>query len=326
MKPFKMALPRTVEEASKASEGSFDRAELLAGGTDLLGELKSGIRTPEVVVNLKRIPGLDSIEMTDAGLMIGALARLSDVAAHESVQKSWPALAQTIGKTATPQIRNVATFGGNLCQRVRCWYYRDDSYPCLKKGGTFCYAQQGENEYHSVFNNYVCCAPNPSNVAPVVVAYDAKIEIKSGGKTKLVDAEDFFIRPERDVTRETILDPGDVVTRVLLPTTGATRHSSYVESREKQSFDWALCGTAVALELDGKKITRARVVLGAVAPTPLRRPDLEKLLVGQTVDDALIARLQKTAVRGARPLAQNKFKLDLVKATVKRALTTALKG
>lgn len=326
MKPFKMALPRTVAEAATASSGSFDRTKLLAGGTDLLGEMKNGVRTPELLVNLKSVPGLDQIEVGPDGVMIGALARLSDIAAHAEIQSRWPALAQTIGKTATPQVRNVATIGGNLCQRVRCWYYRDDTYPCLKKGGAFCYAQQGENEYHSVFNNYVCCAPNPSNIAPVAVAYDARIEIVSGSGQRQVQAEDFFVRPERDVTRETILQPGEVVTRVFLPFESASKHSAYVESREKQSYDWALCGSAVNLAFEGKAIKRARIVLGAVAPTPLRREDLEKILVGEAPTDAVIERVLKASVRGARALAQNEYKLELVKATLERAIQSAVRG
>ena len=166
MKPFKMALPRNIDEAVSVGEKSFKKTKMLAGGTDLLGELKERTQTPDLVVNLKSIPGLDQIVATDRGLEIGALVTLTRLAADDAIQKGWPALAAAIERTSTPQLRNVGTIGGNICQRPRCWYYRDETYKCLKKGGSRCYAQEGENEYHAIFDNGMCCVPHPSNSAP----------------------------------------------------------------------------------------------------------------------------------------------------------------
>ena len=235
------------------------------------------------------------------------------------------ALAETVGKTATPNLRNVATLGGNLCQRVRCWYYRSEDYPCLKKGGSICYAQQGENEYHAIFDNRICCAPHPSNAAPALLAYDAKVEI-AGKRTRTMPISKFFTSPSEGVTKENVLKPNEVLTKVILSRASAGKHSAYVEVREKQSFDWALCGATAKVDLDGSKITGARVVLSAVSTTPERRKDLERMLVDQELSEELLGKVAERAVKGARPLEQNGYKVSLVKATVKRAIRQAVKG
>ncbi len=326
MKSFKMALPRSVEDAVKSCGSDFQKNLLLAGGTDLLAEIKEGVEDPETVVNLKPISGLRGIRRTDRGLEIGALTTLAEVAEHPEVQKGWPALVATIGRTATPNVRNIGSLGGNLCQRVRCWYYRDETYSCLKKGGDQCYAQQGENEFHSIFDNGLCAAVHPSNSAPVLIAYGAQFDVTGAKGQSTMAAEDFFVSPTLNVTRENVLKPGDVLTTVILPHGSEKGQCAYVETREKQSFDWATCGSTVNLVVDGNRVKEARIVLSAVAPTPMRRRDLERKIAGKELTDTLIAEVCKAATTGARPLEQNKHKLVLVRATLRRALVAALKA
>ncbi len=326
MKPFDMVLPRNLAEASGASRTSFKESKMLAGGTDLLGELKEETQTPKRLINLKTLTDLNGIRVESDGLSLGALTSLARIADHPEIVENYPALRTTILKTATPQLRNVGTLGGNLCQRVRCWYYRDATYPCRKKGGALCYAQRGENEYHSIFDNQVCCAPHPSNTAPVLIAYDAEVEISGKSGSRRIPLEDFFVGPETNVQAENVLEPDEVLTRVFLKRSTASRPTAYIEAREKQSFDWALCGATVSLRFDAKKVADARIVLSAVAPTPKRRRDLEKMLIGKELTDKLLTEVAQRAVWSATPLEHNEYKLTLVKTTLKRALNEVRKG
>ena len=191
MRPFEMALPRTAEEAIRAASAERGASAFLAGGTDLVGELKERTARPARVVNLKHIPGLDRIERTERGVEIGALVTLRALAEHATIRDRWPALAHAIGEAATPQLRNVGTAGGNLCQRPRCWYYRDATYPCRKKGGSLCYAQSGENEYHAIFDNGICCAVHPSSSATVYMIHDALVDITGPDGTTTVPVGKF---------------------------------------------------------------------------------------------------------------------------------------
>lgn len=327
MKPFRLVLPSTVSAAVASCSDSFATTKIMAGGTDLLGELKDHLVTPETVVNLKTIPGLDRIRTTDRGFEIGALAKLTAVAGNAEIRANYPALAATIAKTATPQLRNVGTLGGNLCQRPRCHYYRHDDYPCLRKGGSICYALLGENEFHAIFDNSKCAIVHPSNCAPVLMAYDAQIEIAGPrGSVTVRSLEDFFVTPETNVQAENVLAPDWIVTAIILPKESVGRRGAYREAREKQSFDWALCGTTVTFRRTPKGIADSRVVLSAVAPTPLRRRDLESLLDDQELTDELVERVCKAATAKAKPLAQNGYKVRMLQTTLARALREAWKG
>ena len=324
MKPFRMALPRTVEEA--ASAATSDDAHILAGGTDLLAEIKERLAEPDLVVNLKSVPGIDEIKLTSGGLEIGALATLTDVANDRRVLDGWPALAKTIERAATPHIRNVGTIGGNLCQRPRCWYYRDELYPCLKKGGSRCYAQDGENEFHAIFDNGMCAATHPSNTAPVLMAYDAHIDLVGPKGTRSMALEEFFTRVNQNIRAENVLQPGEVLVRIRVPRAAKGSSTGYVETREKQSFDWSVCGTTVRLDVADGRVKDARVVLSAVAHRPWRRPELEEMLRGKKVDDGLSRRVAAAAAEGATPLEHNKHKVALLKATTRRAIVEAWEG
>ena len=326
MKPFELAQPRTVAEAIAASGESFSATRFLAGGTDLLATMKERVQSPDRLVNLKRIAessGLGEIRVEGADLVIGALVTHAECAEHPEVARRHPALVEAIRKAATPQVRNAATIGGGLCQRPRCWYFRHPDYPCRKKGGMTCYAKEGENEFHTIFDNGTCCAVHASNIAPVLLAYDAVLTVHGPDGEREIPLDAFFVDPDENVTVENVLGPKDVLVRVRVPGSAAGAAQAYVEAREKQSFDWALAATTAALRLEGGKVREARIVVSAVAPRPLRRPEAEKLLLGEP-DAAAIAKAAEKALEGATPLAQNAYKLPLLAATVRRAIATAL--
>lgn len=323
MKAFRMAQPKTLAGAQSVAG---DGARMLAGGTDLLALMKERVAEPETVINLKSLPGLDQIEVRDDGVRIGALVTLAELASSDDVAAGWPALRTTALSAATPQIRNVATVGGNLAQNPRCWYYRDENYDCLKKGGKSCPAQSGENEFHAIFENSSCASVHPSNVAPVLIGYGAKLVIHSGKESKTIEAEDFFSTPGGDFTRDTVLGPGDVLTHVILPAASRSKASAYVETREKQSFDWSVCGATVNLTMNGDVASDARVVVSAVAPRPLRRRDLEELVKGKKINEKLLDTVCEKAVAGATPLRDNSYKTILLKAVLRRAFRRAMEA
>ena len=206
MKPFQVALPKSVEQASQIQKS--DDSPFIAGGTDLLARIKEYVVNPGTIVDLKRIDGMTGITATDDGIRLGSLTTMNEVATSPLVTADFPALSETIMNAATPQIRNMATIGGNICQKPRCWYLRHEGYSCAKNGGSGCWAREGENEFHAIFDNKVCAVTSPSNVAPVLVAYSALIEIQGEEDKRTVPAEDFFITPDTDPSREVSLEPG----------------------------------------------------------------------------------------------------------------------
>jgi xanthine dehydrogenase YagS FAD-binding subunit len=313
MKPFQVALPSTIDQASKLQ--LKDASPFMAAGTDLLARIKDYVTVPDTVIDLKRIDGISGITSDDRGLWIGALTRMHDVAVSEKIEQGYPALAETIRNAATPQIRNMATIGGNICQKPRCWYLRHEGYSCAKNGGSGCWAREGENEFHAIFDNQICAVTSPSNVAPVLVAYSALIEIQGGEEKREVPAEDFFITPDQDPGREVLLEPGEVVIAIQLPAKNRTRRWSYTEAREKQSFDWAQASVTILYDRGGRKGDH-RVVLGAVSPAPLRRDDLEKILKSGSLDDAMIKKLQMKIGDGAHPLSQNGYKVPMLRGLI----------
>jgi len=323
VRAFELAQPRTLDEAVAVSGRSFIQTRPLAGGTDLLATIKERIQTPDRLVDLKRIPGLREIRIEGEDLVIGALATHREVAAHPEVQRRHPALAETIGRTATPQVRNVATIGGGLCQRPRCWYFRHPDYTCRKKGGTTCYAQEGENEFHTIFDNGTCCAVHASNIAPVFLACEATLSLHGPDGARTIPIDEFFVDPDRNVTVENVLPANEFITEVRVPSRTAGWAQAYVEAREKQSFDWALAGATVLLSLRGPRVEEARVVISAVAPRPLRRPAAEAALIGEP-DARAIEAACDAALQGATPLTQNHYKVPMLRGVLSRAIRTAL--
>jgi xanthine dehydrogenase YagS FAD-binding subunit len=294
---------------------------LKAGGIDLLDHLKEHLLEPPRVVDLKRIAGLDQVAAEpDGSLRIGALVTLAKVAAHPTVQKTHPALARACGEAASPQIRNVATIGGNVLQRPRCWYYRLESYKCLKKGGDVCYAVGGENRYHVIFGGGPSYAPHPSNAAVALVAYGSSFVLEGPKGPRTVAAGEFFVPPAKDPERENTIAPDEVLTEIRVPSAAGLK-SAYLEVRERAAFDWPLVSAAIALKGDGGIVKEARVVLGAVAPIPWRSLRTEQALAGKKLDEATITAAARAATVGAQPLSDNGYKVGLVQTLVRRMLT-----
>ncbi|MFN2549676.1 MAG: xanthine dehydrogenase family protein subunit M, partial [Myxococcales bacterium] len=238
------------------------------------------------------------------------LAALAD---DSRIRKAAPALADAAAAAATPQIRNVATLGGNIAQRPRCWYFRKEDFHCRRKGGTTCFAIDGQNEMHAVFDNDLCAIVHPSGTATALTALGASLLLRGPGGERTVAIDDFFVRPERDVMRENVLQPGELIVEVRVP----IRQAAYVKLMEKQSFDWPLAEAAVAPGAE------PRVVLGAAAPVPWRAPKAEALIKGRKIDEQLAVQAAKAAIEGARPLQRNEYKIALLQTAVKRALLAA---
>jgi xanthine dehydrogenase YagS FAD-binding subunit len=291
-----------------------------AGGIDLLDHLKEHLVEPPRVVDLKSIPGLDRITVeADGSLRIGPLATLARVAADERVRRTHAALAQSCQEAASPQIRTVATIGGNVLQRPRCWYYRLESYQCLKKGGDVCFAVGGENRYQSIFGGGPSYAVHPSNAAVALAALGASFVLEGAKGTRTVPAADFFVLPSKDPKRENTLQADEILMEIRVPAAAGTR-STYQDVRERAAFDWPLVSTAVAVKSEGGAVREVRVVLGAVAPVPWRSAKAEQALVGKPLDEAAAAAAARAAIFGAVPLSENGYKVGLVQTLVRRTL------
>jgi xanthine dehydrogenase YagS FAD-binding subunit len=280
-------------------------------------------------VNLKGLKGLDAIEPdAGGGLKIGALVKLHALATEPLVRTNYPALADSAGEAATPQIRNLATVGGNLLQRPRCWYFRNPDVNCLKKGGDRCYAVGGLNRYHAILGGGPSFIVHPSNLAPALIAHGASVTLAGSAGTRTVELEQFFALPKADPLRENVLAASEVMTEIIIPAPPANTRSIYLEAREKQSFDWPLVSVAVTLVVDRARVVRAaRIVMGAVAPIPWRVPLAEQMLVGARVDPIMLhelaTRVADAALAGAAPLAENGYKVPVAKVLVRRAIMRA---
>lgn len=320
MKNFDYVLPRSAAEASAAA--AKPGAVLKAGGTELLDRLKEGILSPAALVNLLSVDGLAGVREEGGRLVVGATTTL-DALDHDPLLKAKaPALAEAARETATPLVRNRGTVGGNLCQRPRCWYFRNEAYDCLKRTGSECFGHAGENKYLAILGNGKCAAVHPSNLATILWALDATLKIADGAKTTDLGFDAFFVAPEKDATRENVLAPGQVIASVSFDA-AKSYGAAYYEINEKESFDWALASCGARLAFDGDRVAEARVVVSAVAPTPLRLEAVEKKLVGSALDDAALAAAGEAAVAGATPLRDNAYKVRLLKVAVRRALKLA---
>lgn len=318
MNRFEWVNATSVEQAlaSVTADSSFK-----AGGVDLLDLMKDGISSPKRLVNIRNINGLDGIAEQGQELHLGPLATLTQVEEHPVVQKKYAALSEAAGRAATPQIRNMATLGGNLVQRPRCWYFRSEDFNCRKKGGTRCFAQDGENDYHAIFDNRTCAIVHPSGLAVPLVALNARVELTSRKGKREVALEKFFISPEQDVLRENVIRPDELITRVIVPDTGA--RTAYYKQGEKESFDWPIADVAVALNMQGGRCEKAAVVLGAAAPYPYRAKTAEARLAGAQINEGTAREAAKAAIANATPLAQNAYKLPIFEAIVRRTILRA---
>jgi xanthine dehydrogenase YagS FAD-binding subunit len=337
MKPFAFVRAQSVAEAAASASTTVAAAMvaqsspsqdkfLKAGGIDLLDLMKEGL-APQGLIDLRQVPHLDGV--TDAGasgVRIGPLLTLAKVSTNDLIQGRYSALAQAAGAAASPQIRNVATLGGNLLQRPRCWYFRSHDFHCLRKGGGHCFAINGENQHHALFDNHVCAIVHPSTVATALVALGASVELtNASGDVRTLLLENFLLSSTDDVHRENDLEPQEVLTAVQLPLLSESTRSVYLKQGEKDSFDWPLAEVAVAIDraADGRCL-RAAVVLGAAAPVPHRARAAEALLEGAHIDERVAADAAKRALEGATPLAQNAYKIPLFEALVRRAILAAV--
>lgn len=318
MNTFEWTEASSVEQALTQLDG---KAVIKAGGVDLLDMLKEHLIAPPRLVNIRNIPGLDYARHDDrSGLRIGPLITLHAVSQEPVVRQRYTALADAAGNAATPQIRNMATLGGNLVQRPRCWYFRSDEFHCRKKGGELCYAQHGQNQYHSIFDNSPCAIVHPSSTATPLVAYRATIELTSSKGKREVALEDFFTLPEVDVHRENTLAPGEMITEIRVPAQGRDSRSVYIKQGEKESQDWPIADVAVVMERDGDRCKSASIVLGAAAPVPHRAKEAEAAVAGKKIDDKLARDAAKAAMADAEPLALNAYKIPLFETLIRRAL------
>ncbi|MEJ2375861.1 MAG: FAD binding domain-containing protein [Pseudolabrys sp.] len=337
MKSFEWTQARNVAQAAHAATAtvaaamtsqrgkpSTDAAVIKAGGIDLLDLMKEGLLTPRQVVNMREVPGLDQIEQDNGGLRIGSKVTLAQLAADAQVRAHYRALADAAGASASPQIRHVATIGGNLLQRPRCWYFRSRAHHCARKGGYTCFAFAGENQYHAIFDHNGCAIVHPSTSATALVALDASVELtdKTGAK-RVVKLEDFFVLPEADIQRENTLKPGEIVTGVLLPPQPETARSLHIKHGEMESFDWPIADVAVVLDMANGVCRKAAVVLGAAAPVSHRAKAAEAALTSKKIDKTAARAAAQAALQGARPLTMNGYKLPLFEALVRRAVLGA---
>jgi xanthine dehydrogenase YagS FAD-binding subunit len=308
---------------SLLSESGWGEVMLIAGGTDLLAELKEYVETPKTLINLKTLPGMDSITADASGLKIGALATVDDIARHPTIQHHYTVLAQAAVSVATPQIRNVGTLGGNLCQRPRCWYYRDETINCLKKGGDTCYAVDGLSKYHAILGGDPVYIVHPSDLAPALIALGASVKIVGPEGEKTMSLEEFFTLPAANPFRENVLEPNEIVVEVMVPPAKPNTKSFYLKAREKGAPDFALASVAGVFEMDGKTCKTASIVLGGVAPAPWRSKEAEAALTGKMIDESVGTQAGADAVKDAQPLNDNAYKVTLTQNLISRAAIMA---
>ncbi len=297
----------------------------LAGGTDLINLMKDHILEPGTLVNIKGIGELDGISAAGDSLRIGANVTITEILDSAEVASRFPALQEALYDVATPQIRNMSTLGGNLCARPRCWYYRNENTPCRKRGDSICAAVDGDNELHAIYGtDQPCVMVHPSSAAPPLIAYRARAGVAGKDGPREIPLERFFTMPSVDMSRENVLKPDDVLTHVVIPP--CTGRSATYEVRHKESHDWPLALASVVLEMDGRRVRQARIVLGGVAPVPWRAASAEASLAGKEISELTATDAAARAVEDARPLSGNKFKVQLTRTAVKRALLAAATG
>jgi xanthine dehydrogenase YagS FAD-binding subunit len=320
MKKFVHLNARTIDEAVSFLQRYGAKASVIAGGTDLLGKMKDEILStyPEAIINLKSIPGIDFIKEEEGMLRIGALTRLEDIATDPLVHSKYRALAEAAHRTASPHIREMGTIGGNICQDIRCWYYRNphNRFPCLRKGGGRCYAIEGDNRYHSIFGASVeggCLAVHPSDTAPALIALGAMVKTSK----RLINAENFF---EVDVTMTTVLDRDEIVTEIQVPAPSADTKSSFVKFASRKTIDFAIVNCAAMITTSGGKVSGAHVCLNAVYVKPYRALEAEESIRGKVIDETTAEAAGDASVFNAKPVRHNRYMVQVAKTMVKRAI------
>jgi xanthine dehydrogenase YagS FAD-binding subunit len=323
MYPFEYANPTTVKDAVGLLGASWTDANILAGGTDQISLMKDDLHQPKRVVNIKNIKALGGISKTGAGIRIGATVTSDELMENAIVRAELPSLAAAARGIGSPQMRNMGTVGGDLCQRTRCWYFRN-GFGLLGNAGGKDLVATGQNEFHAIFPKGAAKFVSASSYGPALVALGASLTIAGPAGTRKVNVADFFVAPSSGDQREIDLKPNEIVTEILIPS-GATRNAIY-EVRQKEGLDWPLVAAAVALKMKGNTIESAQVVLGHVGPTPVVAAAAGSALAGKSISEETAAAAGAAAAQGAMPLSGNAYKVDLVKVAVKRALLAAAKA
>lgn len=300
-----------------------DHGAYIAGGNDLLGLLKDYLADPDILVNIKSLPGLDSIQQGQDKWTLGALVKIAELENSAELQNAFPGIHDAASEIASPQIRNVATVGGNLAQHSRCWYFRHRDTVCLKKGGDLCYAREGDNRYHCLFTGNTCISPVVSSLATTFAALDATAIVLRDGKETPMSMDEFYHRAWENPLAHNSLEPGDLILRVEIPT-GRSR-SAYMQVSDKHAFDWALVSCAAAANVVGGKLDKPRVALGSISPVPHQVEAANEFLDGKTLDDDTASRAADMILKDAKPLQQNAYKVPMARALVRRTLLK-LKG
>jgi xanthine dehydrogenase YagS FAD-binding subunit len=326
MDAFEYASPATVKEAIALLGSNWEDASLFGGGTDLLSLLKDDIEDTKRLVNIKKVGQLHAIQNVDGGLRIGAAVTVEQLISASDVRKNFPAIVDAADGIRSPQLHNMSTVGGWLCQRPRCWYYRNGfGLLALDKDGKSL-VEQGDNRYHAIFGN---SGPakfiSPSSLGPVLIALDGKIHIEGPNGPRDTAAADFFVIPQKEGDREYTLAPNEIVTEITIPPSSRSMRNALYEVRQKEGLDWPLVSASVALKMSGDTVESARIVMGHVAPKPWPADDAAKLLEGKTITEETAAKAGDAAVQGATPLSRNGYKVQLARVSVKRALLAAVR-
>jgi xanthine dehydrogenase YagS FAD-binding subunit len=325
VKNFEYGRPASIEQArtflGKGAPGVF----LMGGGTDLLGEIKEGIVAPAVVLDLKAIPGLAGIKKEKDALVVGAAATIADVAASAEIAELFPALHQAAGVVSSPQLRTMGTVGGNLCQRPRCWYYRDSSVLCTKKGGSKCYAEKGRNKYHALFAGGFCWSVFPSDLAPALIALGAQVVLRAAEGERTLPLARFYAPPIVNVRKENVLAAGEILEEVRVPLPKPGDKSAYVKFIERGAWDFAVVSAAVWASVSGRSVRDIRIVCGGVAPIPWTLASAEKALKGSRVSQGSAFQAAHEAANQATPLSENGYKVHLLGSVVTEAILKTLR-
>ena len=321
MPAFELLQPDSIAEAHRLIGQNGSDGWVLAGGLDSFDWLKDRIKKPKTVIDLSGVEELRGIRITSDGIEIGAMTTLTEVAQHPVIREKYSLLAQAAELVASPQIRNQGTIGGNVSQDARCWYYRA-GWPCYRAGGNICYADtpEGRNREHAILHADRCVAVNPSDTAPALIALDSKFVISTPKGERVVDAEEYFIGPDIDITRLHILQPGDLLTAIRIPSTWASAKFYFEKVRDRNVWDFPLLNVASAMTLSGGRIQQIRIAVNAAAARPLRLKDVESAVRGMAPNAATGEMAGELAVQGAVPLQFNAYKIPLMRNLVKRAI------
>lgn len=323
MKAFAYVNPTNEKDAVAALSPEPGKAMPLGGGQDLLARMKDYVTETDRIVNVKNALDGTVTAAPGGGLRIGAAVRMADLAANADVARLYPAISAAAIEVGTPQIRNQGTVGGNLNQRPRCWYFRNEEFVCFKKGGNQCFSPAGENQFHAIFGSGPSFIVHPSSLAVPMVAYGATFRLLGPKGERMVPAAEYFTMPTlRNIERENVLAPDELLTHAVLPAPGDVKSGHY-EVRYKTSHDWPIAFATVLLVMSGSTIRSARVVMGAVAPVPWRSQAAEQALAGKAITEETATAAAEAALRGATPLSQNAYKIQVAKTAVKRAILSA---